>query len=117
MSRKSKSVLSLLVLALAVIVLWPSAVSTQQVNSVRPAKVERMWNLEVSADASRRPAYLPPEWGKLVSVQRLNDQKLELFLQAENGDMYFVRLTQVGEYLYLDTTDQGGVTWVLRRSP
>jgi hypothetical protein len=115
MSGKSISLI-LLVLALAAMALWPAAVSTQ-VKSVRPAKVERMWNLELSADSSRRPAYLPPEWGTLVSVQRLNESKLQLVLQAEDGDIYFVRLTQVGEYLYLDTTDQGGVALVLRRSP
>lgn len=111
-------VLALLVPALVMIALWPSTVSTQvQVPSVRPEKVERMQNLELSASSSRRPAYLPPEWGKLVSVQRLNESKVQLFLQAESGDIYFVRLTQQGEYLYLDTTDQGGVALVLRRHP
>jgi hypothetical protein len=109
--------LSLPILIFATIALWPTAVATQQVNSVRPASVERMQNLELSAASSRRPAYLPPEWGTLVSVQRLNDSKLQLFLQAESGEIYFVRLTQQGEYLYLDTTDRGGVTLVLRRSP
>lgn len=109
--------LSLPILIVAAIALWPATVATQQVTSVRPASVERMQNLELSASASRRPAYLPPEWGQLVSVQRLNDTKLQLFLQAEDGDIYFVRLTQQGEYLYLDTTDQGGVALVLRRSP
>jgi len=109
-------VLSLLIPALAIVALWPTAVSTQ-VNSVRPETVERMQNLELNASSSRRPAYLPPEWGKLVSVQRLNDSKMQLFLQAENGEIYFVRLTQQGEYLYLDTTDQGGVALVLRRRP
>ena len=97
--------------------LWPITGSTQQAGSVRPALVERMQNLELSASASRRPAYLPPEWGRLVSVQRLNESKVELFLQAESGDIYFVRLTQQGEYLYLDTSDQGGVALVLRRRP
>jgi hypothetical protein len=99
------------------ITLWPTAVATQQVNSVRPATLERMQNLELSANSSRRPAYLPPEWGKLVSVQRLNEAKLQLILQDESGDIYFVRLTQQGEFLYLDTTDRGGVALVLRRSP
>jgi hypothetical protein len=110
-------ILLLLIAAVVTMALWPIAGSTQQVNSVRPAIVERMQNLELSASASRRPAYLPAEWGKLVSVQRLNESKMELFLQAESGDIYFVRLTQQGEYLYLDTTDQGGVALVLRRRP
>jgi hypothetical protein len=109
--------LSLPILAFVTIVLWPIAGSTQRVISVRPAALERMQNLELSASSSHRPAYIPPEWGKLVSVQRLNDTKLQLFLQAESGDIYFVRLTQQGEYLYLDTSDQGGVALVLRRSP
>ena len=115
MSRSS--ILLLLTAAVVTMVLWPSPGSTQQVNSVRPATVERMQNLELSASSSRRPAYLPPEWGTLVSVQRLNDSKLQLILQAEGGDIYFVRLTQQGEYLYLDTSDEGGVTLVLRRQP
>ena len=115
MSRRS--ILLLLIAAVVTMALWPIAGSTQQVNSVRPAALERMQNLELNASSSRRPAYLPPEWGKLVSVQRLNDSKLQLILQAENGDIYFVRLTQQGEYLYLDTADEGGVTLVLRRQP
>jgi hypothetical protein len=105
------------ILVFVTIALWPTVVSTQQASSVRPASVERMQNLELSASSSRRPAYLPPEWGHLVSVQRLNDSRVQLFLQAESGDIYFVRLTQQGEYLYLDTTDQGGVALVLRRRP
>jgi hypothetical protein len=107
----------LLLPAFAAVAFLPSAVSTQQAQSVRPTTVERMQNMELSASASRRSAYLPPEWGKMVSVQRLSDSKLQLFLQAENGDIYFVRLTQQGEYLYLDTTDRGGVALVLRRQP
>jgi len=110
-------VLSLPIAAIVAIALWPISGSTQQVNSVRPATVEKMQNLELSASASRRPAYLPPEWGKLVSVQRLSNSKIELFLQAESGDIYFVGLTQQGEYLYLDTMDQGGVALVLGRQP
>jgi hypothetical protein len=106
-----------LFLALVAIVVAPRTAAPQQVRSARPAVVERMQNLELSANSSRRPAYLPPEWGRLVSVQRLNDAKLELFLQAENGEIYLVRLTQQGGYLYLDTTDQGGVALVLSRQP
>ena len=76
-----------------------------------------MQNLELNADTSRRPSFIPPEWGKLVSVQRLNEAKIEMFLQSESGDIYLVRLTQQGEYFYLDTTDRGGVALVLRRQP
>jgi hypothetical protein len=116
MSRK-QILLSLPIPVFLAIVLWPSAVSTQRVPSVRPALVEQMQNLELSANSSRRPSYIPPEWGRLVSVERLSDSKVELFLQAESGEIYLVRLTQLGDYLYLDTSDRGGVTLVLRREP
>jgi hypothetical protein len=105
------------VLAFVTIALWPTTISTQQVSGVRPSTVARMQNLEVDSNLSRRPAYIPVEWGKLVSVQRLDELKIQLFLQAENGDIYLVRLTQEGEYLYLDTSDKGGVALVIRRQP
>src|ERR1700736_6527645 len=108
---------SLLILAFVTIVLWPTAVSTQQGNGVRPSTVARMQNLELDASSSHRPAYIPAEWGKLVSVQRLDELKVQLFLQAENGDIYLVRLSQQGEYFYLDTSDKGGVVLVIRRQP
>lgn len=116
MTRRSIP-LSLLFVAFATIVLWPTAVSTQQVNSVRPSTVARMQNLELEASSSHRPAYIPAEWGKLVSVQRLDELKVQLFLQGETGDIYLVRLTQQGEYFYLDTSDKGGVVLVIRRQP
>jgi hypothetical protein len=109
--------LSLPILAVLTIALWPTAVSTQQVNGVRPSTVARIQNLELEASSSHRPAYIPAEWGKLVSVQRLDELKVQLFLQAENGDIYLVRLTQQGEYFYLDTSDKGGVVLVIRRQP
>lgn len=103
------------VLIFVTIALWPTTVSTQQVSGVRPSTVAQMQNLELDADSSHRPAYIPAEWGKLVSVQRLDKLKVQLFLQAENGDIYLVRLTQQGEYFYLDTSDKGGVALVIRR--
>ena len=105
------------VLAFVTIALWPTTVSTQQVSGVRPSTVARMQNLELDASSSHRPAYIPAEWGKLVSVQRLDELKIQLFLQAENGDIYLVRLSQQGEYFYLDTSDKGGVALVIRRQP
>lgn len=116
MIRKT-TLLSLPVLAFVTITLWPTTVSTQQVSGVRPSTVARMQNLELDASSSYRPAYIPAEWGKLVSVQRLDDLKVQLFLQGENGDIYLVRLTQQGQYFYLDTSDNGGVTLVIRRQP
>lgn len=98
-------------------VLWAKTGSTQQGGAVRPATVARMQNLELEGSTSHRPAYIPAEWGKLVSVQRLDDLKTQLFLQADNGDIYLVRLTQQGQYLYLDTSDKGGVALVIKRQP
>lgn len=109
--------LSLLILGLVEITLWPTTLATQQVRGVRPSTVARMQNLEAEESSSHRPAYIPMEWGKLVSVQRLDELKMQLFLQAENGDIYLVRLTQQGQYLYLDTSDKGGVALVIRRQP
>lgn len=40
-----------------------------QAPGVRPATLARMQNLGISADESRRPVYLPPEWGYLVAVE------------------------------------------------
>lgn len=85
--------------------------------AVRPSRVERLTNLEVSATNSNQLAYLPQEWGRLVAVQRLDALSHMLFLQAENGDIFPVRLTQRGNYLYLDTSDRGGVATVIKREP
>jgi hypothetical protein len=97
--------------------LWPASVSTQQAGGIRPTTVTPMQNLELNAGSSHRPAYIPAEWGQLVSVQRLDDLKVQLFLQADNGEIYLVRLTQQGEYFYLDTSDKGGVVLVIKRQP
>jgi hypothetical protein len=109
--------LSLLILVFVAVTLWPITVATQQVSGVRPSTVARMQNLELDASASHRPAYIPAEWGKLVSVQRLDELTVQLFLQAENGDIYLVRLAQQGQYFYLDTADKGGVVLVIKRQP
>ncbi len=110
---------SLLVLSLAAILLLPAPMSTQRPSegAVRPAKVDRMQNFEVEAGSSYRPAYIPAEWGHLVGVQKLDDLYTELYLQAENGDVYLVRLLHRGGYLYLDTSDKGGVVLVIKRQP
>ena len=104
-------------LAFVTIALCPTTISTQQASSVRPSTLVRMQNLELNENSSHRPTYIPAEWGKLVSVQRLDALKVQLFLQAENGDIYLVRLSQQGEYLYLDTSDKGGVVLVIKREP
>src|ERR1700738_5185890 len=104
-------------LAFVTMGLWPTRVSTQQAGGIRPTTVTPMQNLELNASSSRRSAYIPPEWGKLVSVQKLGELKVQLFLQADNGEIYLVRLTQQGEYFYLDTSDKGGVVLVIKRQP
>jgi hypothetical protein len=97
--------------------LWPANVSTQQAGGIRPSTVARIQNLELNESSSHGAAYIPAEWGKLVSVQRLDEQKVQLFLQADNGEIYLVRLTQQGEYFYLDTSDKGGVVLLIKRQP
>ena len=89
----------------------------QQTGAVKPALLEPMQNMGVNASESGRPAYLPAEWGKLVSVQRLENDRLVMFLQSDSGEIYVVRLVQRGQYLNLDTYDQGGVALVIRRNP
>ena len=76
-----------------------------------------MQNLEVRVATSHRPAYIPREWGRLVAVEEIGNSHYVLFLEAENGDIFVVRLIQRGDYLYLDTHDQGGVTLVIQREP
>ena len=89
----------------------------QQKSAVKPAMLEPMQTMGVNASESGLPAYLPAEWGKLVSVQRIENDRYMLFLQSEQGEIYVVRLIQRGQYLNLDTYDQGGVALVIRRNP
>ncbi|MCW5977250.1 MAG: hypothetical protein KIT09_04195 [Bryobacteraceae bacterium] len=87
----------------------------QRRNAVSPAKLEPMQNMGAYAADSGRPAFLPAEWGSLVSVQRIEGDRLMMFLQNEKGEIYLVRLVQRGQYFYLDTYDHGGVALVIRR--
>jgi len=104
---------------LLVAVLLPSVVSTQESSgqAIRPARVAQIENLELDAARSNRPTYLPAEWGRLVSVQSAGEGNFWLFLEAANGSIYVVRMRQRGAYLYLDTSDQGGVTLMISRQP
>lgn len=104
-------------LLVALVLMSSTAPQTPSTSSVSPAKLVRVPNFETEASRSNRPAYLPREWGRLVSVQRLDEARLMLILQAEGGEIYFVRMIQRGGYVYLDTVDQGGVASVLRREP
>lgn len=89
----------------------------EQPAPVRPARVEVMQNLEVTVTNSFRPAYLPREWGRLVGVERLDNIGVMLFLEAADGEIYLVRLSQRGGYLFLDTSDRGGVAIRIPRQP
>lgn len=102
-------------LALCLILALP--LSPQAPKAVQPAKLEPMQNLEMDASRSGRTASIPKEWGRLVSVQRTSDRHYVLFLESGSGEIYLVRLVQRGEYLYLDTYDQGGVALVIQRTP
>jgi hypothetical protein len=84
---------------------------------VRPARVERMQNLGVDAASSRQPVFVPAEWGRLVAVEKTDSLDYVLFLEGESGEIYVVRLIQNGDYLYLDTRDNGGVALVVKRQP
>jgi len=90
---------------------------SDQLNAVRPGRIERMQNFEQSVTGSFRPAYVPAEWGRLVAVQKIDDLRYLLFFQSEKGDLYLVGLIQNGSYLFLDTTDRGGIATVLPRKP
>lgn len=111
-----RGVFSLLALA-AVLLPLRSSSQERQRTAVRPARLEPMQNTGILAGESGKPVYIPAEWGKLVSVQRVTGDRLMLFLQADNGEIYLVRMVQTGQYFYLDTQDQGGVALVIRRSP
>ena len=108
----------LLVLTLAATLL-PSRLSLEArpEGPIRPTKVVPIENFEVDADKSYRPAYIPREWGRLVSVQRIDASTYVLFLQTQDGDIFLVRLALRGGYLYLDTSEQGGIVTAIRREP
>ena len=115
-SLRSWSVATLLLL---VAVVLPSVVSTQDSSgqAIWPARVAQIGNLELDTARSNRRSYLPAEWGRLVSVQPAGEGNFWLFLEAPNGSIYVVRMRQRGTYLYLDTSDQGGVTLMIPRQP
>jgi len=76
-----------------------------------------MQNLGATVTSSYRPTYLPREWGRLVAVERLDSTHLVLVLEGAKGEIYLVRLSQRGGYLFLDTTDRGGIAILIPREP
>jgi hypothetical protein len=101
--------------ALAVVVARPGILAQDSSESVRPARVVPMKNLETETSKSGRPAKIPREWGRLVSVQALSGRRVALFFENDAGEIFVVRLAELQGYYYLDTADQGGVVTVLRR--
>lgn len=109
---------SLAVLAASGLLLTsPLAPQEQPKAPVRPARVEQIQNLELAVTTSFRPAYIPLEWGRPFALTRLDALNHALLLEAENGDIFIVGLSQRGTTLFLDTSAQGGVVTVIRRKP
>src|SRR5262245_39944867 len=106
-----------LVSMLSLFLLVAAASSQDRQAGVQPAKLEAMQNAGLDLSKSGFPATLPREWGRLVSVQKTDNSGYTLFLQNDRDEIYLVRLLQRGQYLFLDTYDQGGVALVIRRTP
>ena len=93
----------------------PGAAQSDQ--AARTARLETLRVLGVDAADSRLPAYVPAEWGRLVTVEKTGPNNYTLFLQADSGEIFLVQLIQNGNYLFLDRYDKGGVALVLKRQP
>jgi hypothetical protein len=113
---KQKLTLSMTLLLFGLFAFRSSSQDPQQ-QTARPAKLEAMQNMGVSASDSGLPVSLPAEWGRLITVQRIDGDRIVMFLENGKGEIYLVRLLQRGQYLYLDTYDHGGVALVIRRNP
>jgi hypothetical protein len=113
---KSRIAIGTLILVLGFLPIR-SRSQVQSKTGVRPAHLESMQNMDLNISKSGLPAYLPREWGSLVTVQKTDGAGYLLFLQNDVGEIYLVRLIQNGDYLFLDTYDRGGVALVIRRNP
>ena len=103
-------------LSIVVILLGTIAISQDRSTGIQPARLDNMRNVGLETSKSGLSAVLPRDWGRLVSVQRIDGNAYVLFLQNDAGESYLVRLVQRGDYLYLDSYDQGGVALVIKRS-
>ena len=83
----------------------------------QPARVEAMRNQGLNTSRSGFPVLLPREWGRLVSVQKMDATNYSMFLQSDAGEIYIVNLIQRGQYFDLNTYDNGGTALVIRRGP
>jgi hypothetical protein len=85
--------------------------------SVQPPRLQMMQNQGLDTAKSGLPVWVPREWGRLVSVQKLDATNYAMFLENEAGRIYIVNLIQRGPYFYLNTYDNGGTTLVIERAP
>jgi hypothetical protein len=108
---------NLLLAGILLLLFGASSASQDRTKQVGPARLETMRNLGLDTAKSGFPVALPQEWGRLTAVEETDPMGYSLFLQNDSGEIYIVRLIQRGQYLYLDTYDQGGVALVIRRSP
>jgi hypothetical protein len=76
-----------------------------------------MRNQGLDVARSGLPVSLPREWGRLVSVQKIDNTDYSMFLENDAGEIYIVNLIQRGPYFYLNTYDNAGVALVIRRGP
>lgn len=81
------------------------------------ARLVNIQNYELRTETSYKNFYVPYEWGPLVSVQAIGGTNFLLFYQSADGPVYVVNAVLRGRYLYVDTTEDGGVTIFIPRTP
>lgn len=81
------------------------------------AHLNNIQNFELRTETSYRNFYVPYEWGHLVAVQAIGGTNFLLFFQSADGPVYIVNGVLHGRYLYIDTSDEGGVTVYVPRTP
>ena len=72
---------------------------------------------EIRTETSYKNFYIPYEWGQLVSAHAVGGSNFLLFFQSADGPIYIVNAVLRGRYLYVDTSDDGGVTVYIPRTP
>jgi hypothetical protein len=91
--------------------------SQDKPGAVMPAKVQPMLNVEPNLSRAGAPAYLPREWGRLVSVQKGIGDAYMMFLENDAGEITVARLSLRGNYFYLDTSPETGIVMQIKRNP
>ena len=83
----------------------------------KTAKLVNIQNYELRTETSYKNFYIPGEWGQLVAVQTIGGANFLLFFQSHDGPVYVINAVQRGRFLYLDTSEEGGVTVYIPRTP